>query len=354
MNIYKILFRVMLPMSILIPLVILLQYRLHMSGSISNDPQHWSVFGSVLGGTFTLVGGLATTLTLLFLNQQQKKNSEVMIKQISSLTFEQYLKHLEHFKAFMESVGRRNSIHFQDLDRLYQFIFPENRPTSCQFIIDPGEQSVLGDLSRCLESMILHIKNPKFQTPTDNSIICLALLKKQLFISFDSHFRGYGDVQLGKVKTGLFLDRLEVQVKAVESVVDEIMFFSGNKRISGSKNIIDWLTPALELIKIISTSETDSIGLDHSSRGATGLLKIHKIIHSSNSIENLKKEVDEIYSGVGLVHMLQPIYAKSKGKILAKSLKAIPNYDEIKHDSEIEIVRSTIIEFFDYDYRFFQ
>jgi|GEM_PF-6988577 len=356
MSIYKILFRVLLPLSILVPVIILLQYRLHMSGEISSDPQHWGVFGSILGGVFTLVGGLATTLTLLFLNQQQKLNAEAINRQVSTLTFDQYVKHLEHFKIFMETVGKRNRIKFSDIDRLYHFIFPENRPTSCTFKVDlnkPGKENALDELSKNLKDLILHLENPKQQTPAENAIICLAQLQKTLIIKFDEHFSGNGNVKLTKQKTGLFLDKLETQTKAIESVVDEIMYFSGNERISASRSITDWLTPTRELIKVISYAEADTIALEHSNRGAQGLLKLHKLVHSANIIEELKTEVNNLYSGEKLVQMLQLDYAKSQGQKIASTLRIISNQQETQNDSLIDEAKEIVVEFFDYDYRYF-
>lgn len=146
--------------------MILVEYRMHMSGDISYDPQDWSVFGSVLGGAFTLVGGLATLFTLLFLYDQQRKNAEVLQKQLSSLTFEQYIQHLSHFKTFMESVGKRNRIVFSDLDRLYQVVFPGNRPAMCTFEIDyqSDRRSPAGKVRQLLGDCTRHIIQHSEQT----------------------------------------------------------------------------------------------------------------------------------------------------------------------------------------------
>lgn len=355
MRLHKVLLQILLLVSVALPVIILAQYRLHMSGEISYDREDWGVFGSVLGGAFTLVGGLATSFTLLFLYDQQKKNYEVVQKQLSSLTFEQYVQHLLHFKAVMQSAGARNRIVFRDLDRLYQVVFPANRPTFCTFDIDYsflGQESVARRLKRMLGDCASHTINSAVQTEAANAVGAIYQIKKYLDIDFDSNFPGSGKLLVDGKRTGLFLDKLEFQVKSIESIVDELLFFGGGERVLFTSAVQDWVRPTRKLITLAATSQSGNFKVEYSD-GIIGMIKLYELTKSDSVVPGLSKNIEELYLSDRFVDLLQPVFVKTKGAIFAKALVETPDYFLFANHPEVEAIRMALVEYFDVDYRYF-
>lgn len=356
MKIHKLTLYILLVTSIASPAIILILYRMHMTGEISNDPAHWAVFGSVLGGAFTLVGGLATCFALLFLYGQQRRNLQVIEKQMASLTFEQYTQHVEHFKNFMNPVGKRNRIEFADLDRLYQIIFPYNRPTSCSFYnqTDQHGHNVADALKSTIADLDIFLRNPKTQTATENIVICLLRMKESLLLNFDQHFAGNGKSTFQGRQTGIFLDRLEVQARALQNVFDELLFFSGDERTPSFGKLANWHDPVRELVKILPAQEAGAFRLDEGTNGVRGISKLHQLTQQLDSIPTLKSEIEQIYFGDKFINMLQASFLRAQGQKLAQILKSETRYKENKELSDFSEIRKILVAELDYNYLYFE
>lgn len=143
---------VALALGIVVAIGILWAY-VHFLGPVSLDPDDWGAFGSVVGGAFTLLGSFATIGTLLFLYLQQHRNDTVVAQQLIALTFEQYLSHRKLFFERLEeqSAAFRNEISFPNPERVYNAMFPNNRPNHCEYQISLGDpnQCKAGDLTDC-------------------------------------------------------------------------------------------------------------------------------------------------------------------------------------------------------------
>lgn len=352
---YKRIFIPLLILSITAPISILVTYGFHVGGNISSNPSDWNVFGSVLGGSFTLLGGLATSLTLLFLHEQQKINLELITKQNASLTFEQYIQHISNFKSFIQPVGSRNRITFSDPDKLYQRIFPTNRPTLCDFTasLDISSNTILIALIENLDLLDNFTKHPDTQTFESNIATVFAELKELVAINFDQYLSGHGKINANSKETGLYLSQLEFQFTAIKDVISEILFFSGHDRNSRLGSIEDWHEPVREMVKIICLNEDGPLKLDNASRGAKGAYNLYTLTQPLNQILELKKDIQDTFKGPEFNSMLQLGFAKKKGQRWARLLTEAPNYQDIKDTPEILAIKRQIVEYLDYDHRFF-
>lgn len=352
---YKRIFIPLLIFSITAPISILITYGLYVGGTISSNPSDWNVFGSVLGGSFTLLGGLATSLTLLFLYEQQKINLELITKQNASLTFEQYIQHISNFKNFIQPVGSRNRITFSDPDKLYQKIFPTNRPTRCDFTasLDIPSNTILIMLIEKLDFLDNFAKQPYTQTLESNIATVFVELKELVAINFDHYLLGHGKITANGKETGLYLSQLEFQFTAIKDVISEILFFSGHDRSFRLDSIEDWHEPVREMVKIICLNEDGPLKLDNASRGATGAYNLYILTKPLSQILKLKTDIQDTFKGSEFNSMFQPGFAKQKGQKWARLLKESPNYQDIKDTPEILAIREEIVKYLDYDYRFF-
>lgn len=174
-------------MSIVLPAIVLLIYRNHMTGltfelsmkGISNKPDDWSAFGSLISGLFTWSGALSTLAALAFafwqndkLSKEAKlrsekdeetarKNQEFMDFQRERMSFEKFRIHQLMFNELLDALeaGSNGQFQFRSKSFLYKNIFPDNDFLQCHTnvgpeIKNPGGLYELIEVSELIDSRL--------------------------------------------------------------------------------------------------------------------------------------------------------------------------------------------------------
>ena len=297
----------------IIPIGILFFYWHSLDRTISSNPVDWGNFGSVLSGSFTLLGGLATSLTLFFFYRQQKTNelnqlksektsknfqrrqTQVIQKQIDSLTFEQYKNHRTHFIEIIQKEGSKNRIDFKDIEKLYHSIFNQNRPTYCEFFVDIKRDAEANNPLRIcveiLEKINTQLKNPQDATPSDNIARSIFNIHTHLGVKLENSGISTGQILIDEKQTKIHAYKFRFQIDRLKNIIDHILFFSGNDTLVE----LDYPSNELELVKQIvkiSANGEDSFNLDKNSRGAIGLYKIHEITKDKKHLTDINKLIE--------------------------------------------------------------
>ncbi|WP_426108496.1 hypothetical protein [Pseudomonas sp. TWR1-1-4] len=356
---------VILATSLLIPIGILCTYSFHLSGEISSSPSDWGNFGSVLGGAFTLLGGLATSLTLIFLYKQQKanertqakseKNSKnfqlrqvaVIQKQIASLTFEQYKNHRAHFIETLEKEGNKNNILFRDIEKLYHSIFQKNRPTHCEFFVDlehTGENS--NPLFSCVSTLakiqyqLIHAQ--EFTSSSNIAKSIFQITKNLNIYSSNSEILG-GELIIDSQKSGIYIHNFEIQIRKLQNIIDQILFFSGNDTSSPSYFPENELHLVNALIKI-SAEDDISFTLTEEGRGAIGLYRIRQITETQPHLKELHEYINKNFSSVKVIcEHLQISSAQHYGQIIAREIRNLGDVEWRNAAQEISEIKKILV-----------
>ena len=224
-------------------------------GPVSRQATDWGSFGSVMAGAFTLLSSFATIGTLLFLYLQQmkndekqekidlqnqlkeKKHDEVVEKQLKALTFEQYL---NHRKLFIERLNEqtiffRDEIGFPNPERVYNAMFPKNSPSHCEYrvdLVDPQDAKAR-DLTDCVaiyRSIGLLLENYGDKENHLKLIQQIVHMQGCLGISYAGNHRE-GDIYFADKNAGLNIYTIEKTLIRIESVLNSILFYTGNEAL---------------------------------------------------------------------------------------------------------------------------
>jgi hypothetical protein len=227
----------------------------HYLGPISNQAGDWGSFGAVLGGAFTLLSAFATIGTFLFLYIQQIKNEErqqaldednktkqikhdeVVERQLSALTFEQYI---NHRKLFFERLNEQSSlfngaIEFRNPEEVYNAIFTKNRPGNCEYFIEikKPEEAKPYDLTDCIaiyksiEDLLDNYQNKENRL----ELICVIdTLNDRLGIKYSGP-QQEGDIYFLGYYLGINIYKINKCLAVLESVLNSIIFYSGNEKV---------------------------------------------------------------------------------------------------------------------------
>lgn len=172
-------------------------------------------------------------------------------------------------------------------------------------------------------------------------------------MGFESSFAGNGLVKIDNSKSGLLIDRLEVQIKAIENVVNELLFFGGSDRMSFADVVTDWAGPTRTLVLLAANSQSRGLKLEQPG-GIIGISKLYELLRPLTIVPELKKVVEEFYAGEKLISFLQVAFVKARGESFAKTLTGLQNYSEISELPEILEVREVLVCYFDVHFRFFE
>lgn len=329
----------LLGFAVLVPIFVLAVYGMKL-GPVSSQTADWGSFGSVMGGAFTLLSALATIATLLHLYGQQKKaevrqnatdienekarknHDDVVKKQISALTFEQYLKHQG---AFLERINKMESafkskILFSNPEKLYRDIFPNNSPSYCSYIteLSGGNDKSLGfinDINEVCEKIDYYLGYHPDNTDIYKLISHLYELQESLTLTYQEKEKE-GDVFFAGQKIGLNIYDVYSLFLDIQKAANFVMFFSGRKEITFEKKFLIFLGDSIYR-KVL---EDERVG---------------KIINIYNEIP----EIPRLYEVCGFVNENNSILINSynKVKLLFLSKKMIMQLKNKKYLNEILI-----------------
>ena len=227
----------------------------HYLGPISSQAGDWGSFGSVMAGAFTLLSSFATIGTLLFLYVQQLKSEErqqlldkenlvkqqkhdqVIERQLSALTFEQYINHRKIFfeRLNEQSILFKGVIQFFNPEKVYNSIFPKNRPNNCEYVIElkSPEEAEAYDLTDCKErykSIEKLLDNYKDKDKHLDLVLQIISLQDCLGIDYVGPSRE-GDIYFFGYHSGVNIYKIDGCLIFLESVLNSILFYSGNEKI---------------------------------------------------------------------------------------------------------------------------
>jgi hypothetical protein len=130
-------------------------YFLNPSNYISSDSSKWSDFGSLISGLFTLLGSLATIMTMVFLLRQNKDNLQRIDKQLTQaeesykasvsfnkfqqeqIMFDKFKLHREMFKDLLVQFETdEGDLFISSKMELYSGIFNYNSFTHCETAVE--------------------------------------------------------------------------------------------------------------------------------------------------------------------------------------------------------------------------
>lgn len=357
----------LLAFAVLVPIVVLAVYGIKL-GPVSSQTTDWGSFGSVMGGAFTLLSALATIATLLHLYGQQKKaevrqnakdienekaqknHDNVVKKQISALTFEQYLKHQS---AFLERInkmelGFKSKILFSNPEKLYRDIFPNNSPSYCSYTTElaEGDDKSLGfisNINEVCEKINYYLGYHPDNTDIYKLVSHLYELQEKLAITYQEKEKE-GDVFFAGQKIGLNIYDVYSLILDIQKAVNFVMFFSGRKEIALERKFLILLGDSIYR-KIL---EDERIG---------------KIIHIYNEIPEVPKlyEICDFlcennitlmnsYNKVKLLFVSREMVMQLKNKkylneVLGEVEKDISsNGDRIKNRDGLERIKDLLLE----------
>lgn len=228
----KYLIYIFIALGILIPLVVLLIYN-HKLGGISNTPDDWGSFGSLLGGIFTLLSAVATLSTLLFLYSQQENTNKIINEQLNTLIFERYLNHRKLFIQMLKEIENSESkkVKFTTPHKTYSSLFPNNGPTSCGYSISLNIQSEApGSLKDCLDifKSINDIFDDHDRRKTD---IIIKIMKLHEYLGYERISSSEHEITFNDDPIGMGIDELREGLITIEEILNSILEFSGNNPI---------------------------------------------------------------------------------------------------------------------------
>lgn len=258
-KIYKVVF-CFLGAGVVFAIVVLGLYFYTFQGDLSHNPKEWGVFGSLLGGVFTLCSALATIGALLFVNKENAENRSVINQQTQALAFEQYVKHRDLFFQIMNDTAKdcsRDIEHYR-LDELYKKIFPQNNPTRIPMYAVESMGSNGGDTGS-LPDMVSAYKRLGDQLTSFDPACALLLLSMMELL----HIRSLeppenGDLVYCEVNTGINVYNLGSKVDEVYRLLNAILFFTGNDEIENLRHHANSGLLKLSLIKYYAR-RTDNI-----------------------------------------------------------------------------------------------
>ncbi|OLY72233.1 hypothetical protein AU074_13745 [Pseudomonas sp. ATCC PTA-122608] len=211
----------------------------HYLGPISNDHAAWSSFGSLLSGFFTLTGSVATIATLLFLSKQNKDQQKVTAAQLSAMTFEQYINHrrlfMDRLAELQATLGQ--TFVFDDGDKLYSKIFPNNRPTNLEFTAvpdsDEASENLLGRMHAHLTSLDEMLWKPQWKEEDSHDLANLLIR-----VYDDLHIKWIGeafdgDIQFFGKNTGINIYSVDEFTHRAKSIFNSLLFYTGNSQFEG-------------------------------------------------------------------------------------------------------------------------
>lgn len=270
---------------VLPPVIILFLYDYSVTGevlslfskgvnaSLSKDSGHWSDFGSLLSGVFTLLGAIASLATLIFLLQQQKNSEQQRLKQLqiqgeiqdkndlhleserSLMKFEMFKLHREMFDDVLNKIEVASAgFKFTDRNSLYKKIFPRNDFFHFEMKVNIDPASFLDIIkSRFLEQLMKLESDWGIGNNDDHILTYLIQIK---FINDELGFEcsekpQEWDFLYGGNSLGINALTPWVSFVRYHNMISDILSFSGNERLK-SKIHASWGTVIFESISKIA------------------------------------------------------------------------------------------------------
>ncbi|ABX47982.1 hypothetical protein Sbal195_0804 [Shewanella baltica OS195] len=217
--------------------------------AISNIPNDWSAFGSLLSGASSLLGAVGTVgVMLLAINQfkiqqkqileQSKKQAEFESKQLEKwaeeariLKFQLYLSHQKQFEDML--LEFEASSRFRVNKRiLYKKIFPKNNSNYVSFESEAGEDgySFIFELHNKFNTLYQAAFHHDMETYTPENLVLKlnSIVKKLSLFCIESAVIGdLKDINKCNGNTGINIFNLYGTIDNIELLINSLSSFSG-------------------------------------------------------------------------------------------------------------------------------
>ena len=340
-----------LALGLLVTVGVLVAYGVKL-GPISGKTEDWGAFGSILSGAFTLLGAAATLGTLVFLLVQQRNNQayqreqererqhaqakhdDVIAQQLKAQTFEQYLKHREVFFDRLHSLEATfaHAVRFANKDALYQWVFPQNSPTRCSYVVDleQNEGAVSGLVklrSNYLELLhYLHLR-PVVHLQGYLLITKMQHLMQELKISYQLEIMD-GDLQSNGQHLGVNIYSPQECLEVITLTINSLLFYAGNAEFGSAQGA---LKETFLRRKFVVDSLDSRLSGDH--------LAVRKSIAGLVELERYYLEVleSEVICGSGYGRKLHAILdARLQSKQEVKKLEDYNLFNKVVEELKAE------------------
>lgn len=231
------------------------------SASLSKDSSHWSDFGSLLSGVFTLLGAIASLATLIFLLQQQKNSEKQRIQQLNIqkeiqdkndihlesernlMKFEMFKLHREMFDDMLNKIEIASSgFKFRDRNSLYKKIFINNDFFNFETKIDIEPGSFLDVIKTRFLLPLKSLENGWGINHNDHQIFTYLIefkfINDELGLEHIEEPKSWDFLYAGK-SIGINALTPWVSFLRYHNMISDILSFSGNERLQ-DKIIASW------------------------------------------------------------------------------------------------------------------
>ncbi|WP_445945939.1 hypothetical protein [Shewanella sp.] len=282
--------------------------------AISNLPNDWSAFGSLLSGASSLLGAVGTVGVMLLgikqfkVQQEQikqhkqrqdifeKKQCDKWEKENEMLSFQKYHMHYASFQELLDNFCNDNNLKITSRNQLYRKIFPHNNFQNTYLSNDETNVDEINYLIdfylECLNEL------QRLDSDKDQAILNFShLITMRLNIEhpLESH---NGDIQIRKSEgnftfSGLNLHTIDSTMKYIGRFIISLQNFSGSQR--------DWLSEAsyfrwdpINLVNIKDNLSQHSTRIYIDNTLYSNVLDLQSLVYKTfgNNIENTMNIVE--------------------------------------------------------------
>ncbi|MCE8039283.1 hypothetical protein [Halomonas sp. MCCC 1A11062] len=264
--------KVLILCSLIASFFIMAIYVINVGTKVSSSSENWGDFGALLSGTFGMLASFSAVATLLIVIQQLKSQDEITKKQIESIEFDRYDRHRRIFFERLEGieVNLNNEITITQKEELYQKIYPDNSPLSCNVKIELSE-----NYDKIKSSQLIRVKKIYDEIrdtainkgKIDEKVLLMMIELNSSMNIKDNRNSQIGDVYFLGEKTPINVYDIQDGYDKINAVGNSILAYSGNEKLT------------LEHLLLYTADITDSL-LTYANKikkgyGATGI-KLHK------------------------------------------------------------------------------
>ncbi|UST75155.1 hypothetical protein NF675_03430 [Pseudomonas siliginis] len=206
---------------------------------ISDNPDAWGSFGSLLSAFITLAGFVITIATLLFLNSQNQSQKSFIDWQKKTQGFDWYIKHRQlHMERLRElQVAFGDQIRFRNPEKLYEGIFQDNYLMMAGFAKAPQRSEHAGKLLDHIAGKLDRL-DENTQKAVWNRGEVRSFASDLIDVTYDLQIEWIGEDSDGDLKwngrnTGINIYSIEEATARVHAVFDSLSYFAGLPEYKG-------------------------------------------------------------------------------------------------------------------------
>ncbi len=227
--------------------------------SLSNKPEDWSGFGSLLSGVFTLIGSIATFTTLLFIIYQhekmiadrkgqlileaenESKRSLHLSQERKLMNFEMFKIHNQMFNEHLDGIENflSNGMKFKARNVLYKMLFPNATASDFNVTHEINGLNGMEIIVRHYKSVLESLKNITDEATANDFIRSSTLLNYSLHMSTNECSLNKYDFYNGDRFIGINAFHVRRSLENYEFIVNALLDFCECQKLDDI--VIDWM-----------------------------------------------------------------------------------------------------------------